>query len=329
MAVEQLEPLNVREELAKLTPPDYWERQVFEAAAVLGKEVDEVAGDYNQSRPETLRMIAKVRDWLMLAPDDAAGDLPPTQARRLAARMVRLRMEKVMSIAMECFEESRGKVTIEKVRNLGTERIEETITRPGYGDLRYLTHYRQTALALAKLDGVCLRPEVAQPDREELEAQAAWMRNRTEQDKAEERREVLLEERAEQRKEQVLREMAMERVLEPERVQEMESFLAEVEEARANRPADALSEEQLAAEKDLYSEVKHLLQSHRDARMVLDGMDGVTTTSDEAPEYKSVTRVIRPAQKTANNPVTPVSPNAPVADRRKAFLSGTPVAEVA
>ena len=330
MAIEQIEPLKIREELGKTLPPDYWEREVFENVVVLGRDLTSVADDYHQTRAEARQMVGKVRDWLMNAPDDETGDLPPEKARRLAARVVRMRLEKLMSIAMECFEDSRGTATIEKVRNLGTERIEETIRRPAYGDLRYLTHYRQVALVAARLDGVCLRPETQQqPDRDEREAQAAWMEARNAQDLAEERREVLFEERAARRKQQVRQEMAEEAVLERQQAEELAAFIAAVEQSRATRGEGAITEEQLAHESDLYTYAQSALQGDRDARQTLAEIAAATGTCDAEAERKSAATVVREVQKTTYKTLPPVPANASVKERRRAFLSGAPIGDVA
>src|SRR5688500_5602463 len=175
MIAMTIEPLNIREELKALDPPSTRDREIFEQVAVLRRSQEAVSAEYSLTQARVSQIVGRVREWLMTACDDEAGDLPPEMALRLGARMVRLRLERLLSMTMQCFDESKGKVTVGRVRDTGNGKTSEEITRRSLGDLRYLTHYRQVALSLARLDGVETSPHIERPQRS-LEEAAAGLR---------------------------------------------------------------------------------------------------------------------------------------------------------
>ena len=138
------EMLKVREELKRLKRPSDRDLEIFERVAGRKEPQERVARACGVTQGRVSQIVAAVRDWLVAATDDEAGDLPPELALRYARRVARMRLEGLLGICMEGFRESQ----LDK-------------TRPGNcGDPRWLTHYRNTALAVARFDGVPTAPKV-------------------------------------------------------------------------------------------------------------------------------------------------------------------------
>src|SRR5687767_5657201 len=168
-----VEPLDIRAELEKLDPPNSRDREIFHAAAVERKPQDQVADDFGITQARVSQVVGHVRTWLMTATDDETGDLPPDMAQRLGVRLARMRLEHLLTISMQCFEMTQGKIPMWRDRETDNGRVREEIVHTSVGDLRYLTHYRHVTMALAKLDGAIGGTRVGRPERSAEEARAA------------------------------------------------------------------------------------------------------------------------------------------------------------
>ena len=168
-----VEPLDIRAELEKLDPPSSRDREIFHAAAVERKPQDQVADDFGISQARVSQVVGRVRTWLMTASDDETGDLPPEMAQRLGVRLARMRLEHLLTISMQCFEMSQGKVPMWRNRQTDNGRVQDEIVHTSFGDLRYLTHYRHVTMALAKLDGAIGGQRIGRPERSAAEVRMA------------------------------------------------------------------------------------------------------------------------------------------------------------
>jgi len=151
--------LDHTEEVEKLAPPSFRDREIFEAVAINFLPQDEAAADYGVSQARISQIVAGVRAWTIAATNEATGDLPPELALRYATRLVRMRLENLLSLAMTGFRDSQGLLPVRTTHEKDLHRTTSETMRHSFGDLRFLTHYRQVALLLAKLDGVNLAPK--------------------------------------------------------------------------------------------------------------------------------------------------------------------------
>ena len=150
--------LDVAAEVRRLDPPEARDREVFEAVVGRGRPQDEVARQFGVSQPRVSQIVAHVKAWLAAATDEEAGELPPEQQLRYGQRIVRMRLDGLLSITMDSFRESKGLVPGHKKRDGESGRVVEDTLTASFGDVKYLTHYRHVALAIARLDGVNVAP---------------------------------------------------------------------------------------------------------------------------------------------------------------------------
>ena len=150
--------LDVAAEIERLDPPSFRDREIFDAVVTRKEPQEAVAQKHELSQARVSQIVAAVRDWLSLATDNAAGQLPQEQQLRYGQRVVRLRLEAMYGMSMDCFRESKGMVPSRTTRDSGFDHVTIETHKTSFGDVRYLTNSRNIALAIAKLDGVNTSP---------------------------------------------------------------------------------------------------------------------------------------------------------------------------
>lgn len=147
-------------EIKRLTPPSPRDREIFHAVVGEGLAQQAVAEKHGITQARVSQIVASVREWLCNASDEEAGEVAPDKRVRYGERVVRMRLEALLTTSMQCFRESKGMVPSRKTRDNGLDMVREEVLKTSFGEVRYLTHYRQVAFAIARLDGVNLTPRV-------------------------------------------------------------------------------------------------------------------------------------------------------------------------
>lgn len=349
--------LNIREELKRLERPSQRDLEIYDWVVGRNRVQVEVADLHQLSQARVSQIVTAVRAWMIDAGGEEMGELPPQLALRYAGRVVRMRLENLLETCMTCFSNSQLGSEQEIDRERETGRTRERIKRSSHGDPRWLMYYQKIALTLARLDGVQTAPKieyVAEPDaamvarvvqgllRQTDESVVAaaeaeeWARDEEAGDELLAKLDAAAARAAEAAKVTQLAEetvAAENELLEREQRLELEAFVAAVELSRANRPAEVFNADQLAHENDLYSTTQSRLQADRDARKRLAEIEAHTGVSNkgsrcEAP-LPSVDEALKTPYKVTPPAAAPVPANAPVHERRRAFLSGQAIGDVA
>ena len=350
--------LDIREELKRLERPSQRDLEIYNAVVGRSTVQEEVADRHRLSQARISQIVTAVRAWLINAGGEEAGELPPQLAQRYAGRVVRMRLENLLETCMTCFSNSKLGSEQEIDRERDTGRTRERIKRSSHGDPRWLMYYQKIALTLARLDGVQTAPKieyVAEPDaamvaravqgllRQADESVVAaaeaeeWARDEQAGDELLAEWDEVTARKAERAAE--VRQLAEETVaaehelLEREQRLELEAFVTAVEQSRANRSAGVFTEEQLTHESDLYSATQSRLQADREARKRLAEIEAYTGVVNRASQCEaplpSVQAALKTPYKTVAPAAAPVPANAPAKERRRAFLSGQAIADVA
>ena len=339
-----VEPLDIRAELEKLDPPSSRDREIFHAAAVERKPQDQVADDFGISQARVSQVVGRVRTWLMTASDDETGDLPPEMAQRLGVRLARMRLEHLLTISMQCFEMSQGKVPMWRNRQTDNGRVQDEIVHTSFGDLRYLTHYRHVTMALAKLDGAIGGQRVGRPERSAAEARMAQIemvvaQQRVEAElEAENQREHLqaVKNEAESTSARIRASLAK---VSPSQRGELEAMLQQMEACRAERGDEVPSPEALQLEETLYKNFAQLVADTAALSQASGARETGSVTCVSQDERKCESPAGENAEKRAYNSATPPTDPAPVQpastltdeqrQRRRELLAGLQRADAA
>ena len=347
--------LDIREELKRLERPSRRDLEIYDRVVGRSMVQEEVADLYRLSQARISQIVTAVRAWMINAGGEEAGELPPQLAQRYAGRVVRMRLENLLEMCMTCFSNSKMGSEQEIDRERDSGRTKERIKRSSHGDPRWLMYYQKIALTLARLDGVQTAPKieyVAEPDAAMVARVVQGLLRQTDESvvaaaeaeewaEAEQAGDELLAEWDEitARKAAEVTQLAEATVaaehelLEREQRMELEAFVTAVEQSRANRPAGVFTEEQLAHENDLYSATQSRLQADRDARKRLAEIEARTGVANRASQcdspLPSVQAALKTPYKVAPPAPAPVPANAPVNERRRAFLAGQPIGDVA
>ena len=157
MVACELQTKEVRAEVKRLLPPDERDQEIFRRVRGGRESQAAVAKEYGLSQPRVSQIVEQVLAWLVEATPAETGELPPEKRLRLGSYLVRMRLECLLDMTMQSWRNSQGNLTTTKSRDDGAT---DRVTKPSFGDVKYLTAFRHVALALARLDGVPTAPKV-------------------------------------------------------------------------------------------------------------------------------------------------------------------------
>src|SRR5687768_10669862 len=109
-------PGEVRAEVKRLLPRSVRDREIFQRVAVKREGQAAVAKEYGLTQARVSQIIDLVQAWLAEANEGEAGDLPPQKQLRLGSRVVRMRLEGLLTDTMEGWRASKGKLKTTKER---------------------------------------------------------------------------------------------------------------------------------------------------------------------------------------------------------------------